>query len=131
MATAEKHRKIDRVNHYIPPARKFGEMEKEFVEPNPSDNFIWWLYRYRCAECKQPGQEINEIIPRGRSKNSILDWTNRILLCRHCHDKFHNGGVTESKIDSMKEVRRNYLSMIGRTDYINAAASDLDTRLQA
>lgn len=114
-------RKVDRVTHFIPPAKKMQDVEHEFVEPNPSDNFIWWLFRYRCAECKQPGQEVNEIIPRSRSKKSILIWQNRILLCRHCHEKFHHGGVTDAKIDQMKKTRKEYLLMIGRSEYVNAS----------
>lgn len=112
------HRSVDRVTHFIPPAGKMQDVEREFVEPSPSDNFIHWLYRYRCASCKQPGQEINEIIPRSRSKKSILDWKNRILLCRSCHEKYHHGGVTDVKINDMQKTRRDYLIMVGREEYL-------------
>lgn len=110
---------VNRVTHFIPPAKRMQDVEREFVEPSASDHFIHWLFRYRCASCKGPGQEINEIVPRGRSKNSILDWKNRILLCRTCHEKFHHDGVTNEKIKAMQDVRKNYLTLIGRTEYLN------------
>jgi len=108
---------FNRIVHFIPPAY-VPPVVQEFVEPNPSDHFIHWLYRYRCAECKQPGQEINEIVPRSRSKESIMDWKNRILLCRHCHSMYHNNGVTDVKINAMRTVRKEYLLSIGRKEYI-------------
>lgn len=107
----------NRVTHYIPPTN-FNALEHEFVEPNPSDNFIWWLFRYRCAECKKPGSEINEIVPRSRSKKSITDWKNRIVLCRECHQKYHLNGVTDEKINSMKSNRVEYLQLVGRGEYV-------------
>jgi 5-methylcytosine-specific restriction endonuclease McrA len=107
-----------RITHYIPPA-KFNEIEKEFVEPNPSDHFIFWLFGYRCMDCKSTAQlEINEIKPRGRSKKNILDWKNRVVLCHTCHhDKFHHNGVTAEKIQAMQEKRVEYLKMIGKEKY--------------
>lgn len=115
----------NRVEHYIPPATKIPDLEREFVEPSASDSFIHWLFRYRCAECKMPGTEVNEIIPRARSKFSILDWTNRILLCRNCHQKFHLNGVTDDKINRMKQTRIEYLKSIGREEYLNATIPQL------
>jgi 5-methylcytosine-specific restriction endonuclease McrA len=107
-----------RITHYIPPA-KFNEIEKEFVEPNPFDYFIFWLFRYRCMECKSGTQlEINEIRPRGRSKKNVLDWKNRVVLCRVCHDKFHSGGVTTGKVESMQKCREEYLMLIKREQYV-------------
>lgn len=108
---------LDRITHYIPPA-KIEPLVREFVEPNPSDHFIHWLFRYRCAECKKPGTEVNEIIPRARSKSSILDWQNRILLCRDCHTRYHLGGVSDDKINAMQKLRLAYLQMIGRGEYL-------------
>ena len=109
-------RTLSRINHYVPP-RDFKPYEPEFVEPRPDDNFIWWLFRYRCMECKKPGQEINEIIPRSRDRKAIMRWRNRVVLCRECHEKFHHGGVTDEKIAAMKETRRAYLTAIGRGRY--------------
>lgn len=108
---------LARIAHYIPPAH-IGELVREFVEPNPSDHFIHWLFRYRCAKCRKPGTEVNEIIPRARSKESIMDWKNRILLCRDCHAKFHHNGVTDDKINDMRKVRVEYLVSIGRGEYL-------------
>ena len=108
-----------RIVHFIPPAQKFIDLPKEFVEPNPSDHFIFWLFRYRCMECRSGQQlEINEIKPRGRSKKNILDWKNRVVLCRTCHEKFHHNGVTVEKIQTMQERRLSYLESIGRKEYL-------------
>lgn len=109
---------FNRITHYIPPEKPFPKIVQEFVEPNPSDHFIHWLFRYRCMECKRPGQEINEIIPRSRSKKSILDWRNRVVLCRECHEKFHHNGVTPDKIKEMQEHRKEYLILVGREQYV-------------
>jgi len=108
---------FNRITHFIPP-ENFQKLVQEFVEPNPSDSFIWFLFRYRCMECNKPGQEINEIVPRSRSKKSIMDWKNRVVLCRECHDKFHHDGVTAEKIQIMQEHRKIYLLSIGREYYI-------------
>jgi 5-methylcytosine-specific restriction endonuclease McrA len=106
-----------RITHYIPPA-KFNEVEKEFVEPNPEPYFIFWLFGYRCMDCKSTSHlEINEIKPRGRSKKNILDWKNRVVLCHTCHEKFHHSGVTPEKILAMQEQRVEYLKMIGKGKY--------------
>lgn len=97
---------------------KFQPPEREFVEPDASDSFIHWLFRYRCIECKQRGTEVNEIVPRSRSKNSILDWKNRVLLCHSCHEKYHNNGVTAEKVQIMKEHRITFLKSFGREEYV-------------
>lgn len=108
-----------RILHYIPPAKDFAQLEKEFVEPNPSDHFIHWLFRYRCMICRTRNQtEINEIVPRGRSKKSIFDWKNRVVLCRTHHEEFHHNGVTNDKIKKMQEQRKAYLMSIDRGKYL-------------
>lgn len=98
---------------------KYQPPEREFVEPDASDSFIHWLFRYRCIDCKQRGTEVNEIIPRSRSKNSILDWKNRVLLCHSCHEKYHHNGVTVEKIQIMQEFRTKFLNSFGREEYAN------------
>ncbi len=108
-----------RITHYIPPA-KFAELVQEFVEPVPDDYFIHWLFRYRCMDCKHPGQEINEIVPRSRSrsKTAIMNWQNRVVLCRTCHEKYHHNGVSYQKTKDMIALRKTYLTSIGREKYI-------------
>lgn len=108
--------KNDRITHYIP--QNLPKLEHEFVEPTDHPSFFYWLFRYRCMECKKPGQEINEIIPRARSKGAIMDWRNRVLLCRECHAKFHQGGVTKAKIEAMQLMRKEYLMSIDRGKYV-------------
>ena len=68
--------------------------------------------------CKQSATEINEITPRSRSKKSILDWRNRVTLCRRCHDDYHRGGVNDKKIEAMQEARKQFLLTFGRKDYV-------------
>jgi 5-methylcytosine-specific restriction endonuclease McrA len=107
-------KRVGSYRHYTmwsPPVR-------EFVEPNASDSFIHWLFRYRCIECKQSGSEVNEIIPRSRSKKSILNWKNRVLLCRSCHELYHKDGVTKQKVERMQNLRLEFLQSFGRTEYL-------------
>jgi len=105
------------LGHYIPPVN-FPAVEKEFIQPVPDDYFIHWLFKYKCVTCKKPATEINEIIPRSRSKNSILDWRNRVTLCRECHHKYHLNGVTSEKISEMKTKRGEFLISMGRMEYV-------------
>ena len=90
----------------------------EFVEPSASDSFIWWLFRRLCIMCTHSATEINEIIPRSRSKFSIMDWENRVTLCQNCHRDFHKDGVTDFKIKNMQYKRRRFLISTGRSEYI-------------
>lgn len=106
------------ITHYIPPP-KIEPLVREFVEPNPSAHFIFWLFRYRCMGCRSANQlEVNEIILRSRSKNSIYDWRNRVVLCRECHEKYHHNGVTVDKVQLMQAHRKGYLISIGREKYL-------------
>jgi 5-methylcytosine-specific restriction endonuclease McrA len=104
------------INHYIP--QNYSPIEHEYVEPRADDYFIYWLFRYRCIRCRQAAQEINEIVPRARSKKSILDWKNRVPLCRTCHSAYHQDGVTEKKIFDMRIARMVYLKSVGREMYV-------------
>lgn len=108
------------VTKYTPPVR-------EFVEPNASDSFIYWLFRYRCVECKKPASEINEIEPRSRSKTNILNWKNRVPLCSECHRKYHDGGVSDKKADEMRKHRAEFLESTGRSEYIDGPTEVLST----
>ena len=105
------------IGHYVP-TKNFPQMEREFVEPNAGDYFIWWLFKHKCIMCKHPATEINEIIPRARSKKSILNWRNRITLCHLCHSIYHLAGVTKKKIEIMEETRKNFLISMDRSEYI-------------
>jgi hypothetical protein len=106
------------LGHYIPPANMPDQPKKEFVQPSPEPYFIYWLFKNRCIMCTKPATEINEIIPRSRSKDSILDWRNRVTLCQSCHREFHQNGVTDEKIYAMKHKRREFLTSMGRVDYV-------------
>jgi phage baseplate assembly protein W len=68
--------------------------------------------------CQQPASEINEIVMRSRSKKAVMDWKNRVTLCREDHRKYHDGGVTDAKIVEMRLKRSEFLVMIGRDEYV-------------
>ena len=90
---------------------------KEFVEPVPDDYFIWWLFRNKCVVCHKQAHEINEIIPRSRSKQSVLDWKNRVTMCRECHSDYHKHGVNSKTQAELRTKRYDFLKMIGRESY--------------
>lgn len=91
----------------------------EFVEPNPSDSFIWWLFRRRCIMCHEPATEINEIEPRSRSKKNLFEWTNRVTLCQSCHWEYHKKGTNAVNIAKMKQKREEFLVQFGREEYLS------------
>jgi len=86
--------------------------------PNSSDEFIWQLFKGRCIVCFRPARDINEIVLRSRSKNSLQDWKNRVCICRECHTEYHHGGVTPQKQKDMIQYRSRFLKAIGREEYI-------------
>jgi len=92
---------------------------KEFIEPRADDYFIWWLFRNRCIMCHQSATEINEIIPRSRSKKSVLAWDNRVTLCRECHNEYHKHGVNSEAVENMQTKRHEFLMANGREEYAN------------
>ena len=90
---------------------------KEFIEPVPDDYFIWWLFRNKCVVCHKQATEINEIVPRSRSKLSILTWENRVTMCRECHNDYHKHGVNSKTQAKLQTKRDSFLRMIGREAY--------------
>ncbi len=66
----------------------------------------------------KPATEINEIIPRSRSKQSIRDWKNRVTVCHSCHREYHDKGVNAKAIEKMQEQRLDALRKLGRSEYI-------------
>jgi len=101
---------------YIPP---MNEWEKNFIEPTPEPYFIGWLFRNLCVMCKHPATQINEIIPRSRSKESVEDWTNRVAICENCHNEYHKNGVNDKAIAEMQQKRIDFLKEMGREEYLN------------
>jgi len=89
----------------------------EYVQPIPDSSFIFWLFHYRCIVCKKDATEVNEIVPRSRSKNSINDWRNRVPLCRTCHNEYHKKGVNSGTIKEMQKTRNEFLLTFGRKEY--------------
>lgn len=90
---------------------------REYVQPIPDSSFIFWLFHYRCIICKQPASEVNEIIPRSRSKYSISDWRNRVTLCKTCHNEYHKNGVNRDTIKEMQKKRNEFLLTFDRKEY--------------
>lgn len=101
---------------YLPP---IPLPPKEFVEPVADDYFIWWLFKNRCVKCKKSGTEINEIVPRSRSKKSISTWENRVLMCSDCHREYHRKGVNEKAITELTQIRKDFLLNMGREEYVD------------
>lgn len=81
-----------------------------------SREFIVALFRGRCVVCHAEGTDVNEILPRSRGRRS-LDWHNKVLLCRKCHRKYHNEGVSKKAIRELQEIRVKYLVETGRAEF--------------
>lgn len=79
---------------------------------------IMWLFHDRCVMCKEKADEINEIIPRSRTKDARKDWHNQVSLCNPCHTKFHKNGVTLQKQRVMLQKRKEFLISVGREKYV-------------
>ena len=101
---------------YLPP---LPVTPKEFVEPNATDHFIYWLFRFRCVSCRKTATEINEIVPRSRSKKSISTWDNRVPMCKECHGEYHRKGVNDKAVTDLKQMRHDFLMSMGREEYAN------------
>lgn len=72
------------------------------AEERADDIRIMKLFRCRCVmNLSHKAFEVNEIVPRSRTKKAITMPKNRVAICRSCHDRYHEGGVTEEKMDEM------------------------------
>lgn len=116
MKDFEKLKQLQMAIRYLPlpPAEL-----KPYIEPIPDPSFIYWLFRYRCANCwvKTQGLSIHEIVPRSRSKKSVMIWQNRVPMCQECHDDYHRTGVTDEKIKRLKKRRLDFLLNFDRKEY--------------
>jgi hypothetical protein len=83
-----------------------------------AEMFIVWLFNGRCVVCKKSGSEINEIVPRSRSRQSIKDWRNRVLMCHECHVEYHKNGVSIDRMLDLRDIRKKFLISVGKVDYI-------------
>ncbi len=79
---------------------------------------IMWLFHDRCVMCGQQAVEINEIVPRSRTKQATKMWKNQVSLCHSCHSVFHHNGVTLQKQREMLGKRKEFLTSIGRERFI-------------
>lgn len=79
---------------------------------------IFWLFCDRCVMCKEAATEVNEIVPRARTKQATLDWHNQVTLCHKCHTEFHHDGVTRAKQKVMLLKRKEFLQSMGRENFI-------------
>lgn len=73
------------------------------------------IFHHRCVRCFEFASDVNEIIPRSRTKNAVYDSVNRVPLCRACHEWYHHDGVTEEKMEELRELALMRLSMFGET----------------
>jgi 5-methylcytosine-specific restriction endonuclease McrA len=92
--------------------------DSDLGTPINDAEWIWKLFKGRCIVCRKAAQDLNELIPRSRSQKSLLDWKNRVPMCRECHVKYHASGVSLQKLVALKEKRAEYLRSIGREKYI-------------
>ena len=93
-------------------------LHPEVLNAQQSRTFIGWLFNNRCIMCKKSASEINEIIPRARTRYAVTDWKNRVPLCRSCHEKYHKNGVTFNKIAEMITKRKAFLTSTHREQFI-------------
>lgn len=89
-------------------------LRKEF-DPRAS---IVWLFRGRCVICGEEGTEVNEIVPRARTRGAIQDWRNQVLMCHDHHTEYHQNGVTQAKISRLTMQRVRFLIQIGRENFV-------------
>jgi len=93
--------------------------DKEFIrEFNSLVDFLFWLYNNRCIMrgCFNPAGVIHEIEPRSSGKDSLF-WKNRVTLCNTCHRRIHDSGINDKTIKELREIRVEYLEMIGKSEY--------------
>lgn len=83
-----------------------------------SHDAVMWLFHNRCVVCGEKATEVNEIIPRARTKEAIDDYHNQVALCHKDHMEYHRNGVTEEKMKEMRLARETFLIACGREDYI-------------
>lgn len=82
-----------------------------------SDELLWYIYGGRCVVCKRKAVDINHIVPRSADHALIDDWRNKVPLCKTCHDEYHDGGVTEEKMKTMKKMQHDFLIARGKENY--------------
>lgn len=100
------------------PPEHADKMMQTYRELRGDREAIFWLFNDRCVDCKQKAEEVNEIVPRARSKHATEDWRNQVTLCHFCHVEFHRNGVTDDKIARLIEKRKEFLIAMGREDYV-------------
>ncbi len=79
---------------------------------------VWRIFGHRCVQCKQMGTELNHIVPRSENKALINDWRNIVPLCHTCHTAYHKDGVTDAKMEQLREDRKEFLIARGLGEYI-------------
>lgn len=82
-----------------------------------NDKLIYEIFNHRCIICWERATEINEIIPRSRTKKAF-DLKNCVPLCHQHHRIYHENGVTPEKIKDMQDTRAMFLRILGKSEYI-------------
>ena len=95
---------------------KIDNPDIQLVFPNWL-SFYLWLFKYHCLICGHSGSEIHHIIPRSHGEKS-MDWRNRILLCKECHNRIHNDGINKINIIKLQNKRARVLRSYNREGFI-------------
>jgi len=82
------------------------------------DNFIRWLFRYRCVGLDEPCHKEARDVSHIQTGHDNSDWREIVLHCTQCHHDYHDNGVSDEAIKKLKERRAEYLETIGREEYI-------------
>ena len=82
------------------------------------ENFIKWLFRYRCVGLDDPCHKQASDISHIETGHDNSDWRKIVLHCRECHNEYHRRGVSDEAIGKLTERRAEYLEVIGRFEYI-------------
>lgn len=93
------------------------EIMKSYAELYSERDAIFWLFHDRCVMCGQKAEEVNEIVPRARTRHA-KQWRNQVTLCHSCHQEYHHNGVTHEKQSDLFGKRESFLVTIGREQYI-------------
>ena len=89
-------------------------MAKKSELESLDDKRVMKLFRGRCVvNVAHRATEINEIIPRSRSKSAVTMRANRVPMCRSCHNIYHWGGVTAEKMEKLVEMAKIRLETFG------------------
>ncbi len=102
----------------IPAQPNLRSKPTDMIEPQ-TDLAIFRLFGWRCVQCNvRMATELNHIVPRSRDKTKINDWRNKVPMCHWCHTEYHNGGVSQEKVELLKRRRIEVLCAMHKENYV-------------